>query len=72
MPRFPTPESKVSSAATTRLAAASYTDSPTGSATSCNIVAVRPRQLFVRYFRTMQRLNTPLSRRGVKGGSDGT
>src|SRR6266545_7741795 len=37
-----------------------------------NIVAVRPRQPFVRYFKTMQRLNTPPSRRGVKGGSDGT
>ena len=36
------------------------------------IVAVRPRQPFVRYFRTMQRLNTPPTRRGVKGGSDGT
>ena len=35
------------------------------------IVAVRPRQPFVRYFRTMQRLNTPPKRRGVKGGSDG-
>src|SRR6266542_2274423 len=37
-----------------------------------NVVAVRPRQPFVRYFKTMQRLNTPPSRRGVKGGSDGT
>ena len=37
-----------------------------------NIVAVRPRQPFVRYFKTMQRLNTPRSRRGVKSGSDGT
>ncbi|MGD0713273.1 MAG: hypothetical protein ABSB24_03690 [Gaiellaceae bacterium] len=36
------------------------------------IVAARPRQAFARYFRTMQRLNTPPSRRGVKGGSDGT
>ena len=36
------------------------------------IVAVRPRKPFVRYFRTMQRLNTPRRRRGVKGGSDGT
>ena len=36
------------------------------------IVAVRPRQPFVRYFRTMQRLNTPRARRGDKGGSDGT
>ena len=36
------------------------------------IVAVRPRQPFVRYFRTMQRLNTPPTRRGVKRGSDST
>jgi hypothetical protein len=33
---------------------------------------VRQRLPFVRYFKTMQRLNTPPSRRGVKGGSDGT
>jgi hypothetical protein len=37
-----------------------------------HIVAVRPRKPFVRYFRTMGRLNTPPRRRGVKGGSDGT
>ena len=37
-----------------------------------NIVEARPRHPFVRYFKTMQRLNTPPSRRGVKGGSDGT
>ena len=36
------------------------------------IVAVRPRQPFVRYFRTMQRLNTPPRGRGVNSGSDGT
>ena len=35
------------------------------------IVAVRPRQPFVRYFRTMQRLTTPPRRRGVNSGSDG-